>query len=896
MFKIDAKTKRSTNNALSTESKKDQRKRIKRQRIAQNVFRYNAMMENGICVMDDDLYSRAIRFTDINYQIAPNDIQEQIIYKYANLLNSLGSNVDVSLVINNRLINREEFEQNIIMKHRGDGLDQIRGEMNSYLLDNMQKGNNSIISDKMFVFTCKEKNYQDAIKTLESLSKDFQDQLQGLGCNTEVLTGRQRLEGLATITKPGKPFVFDYKDLTPKSSSKDTIAPYAFDFKKDYFIMDDRYCSVMVLQNYPTWLQDKLISELSKMESNLLMTFHMQIKSKEDSLVLINQTSSKVDMQIDTENQKNLERANFSGKLPPKLQAQEESVAQWRVAIEEDDQRMFQCQFLILVNAPSYDEMLEVKKDVERIALRWNCGFITMNYEQEAGFNCVLPLGLPKEGLGRNLLTDNCSRVIPFTSQELLHEDNPIFYGINKTTNNMILCHRKHLANQNGFILGKSGSGKSFKVKEEISWLFLNDEEADIIIIDPQGEYKRLSETFNKYSNTQECQLLEVNNHSDLHFNPFEGDISQPDYIQRKAEIVTVMMAEMYGNGTLTGEQRSIIDQCVHEIYRDYEANLENNPTEAKTPTLKTFYEYLGKMNNPTAHQIHSSLWTYVNGSFDLFAKESNVDITSRMVIYDISELRDSISTLGLKIILENVREQVLKNHRRGRRTWIYIDEIWRLLKDKYSEAFLAEFWKWVRKFGGACTAISQNVSEILCSQEACTMLSNSEFYIIMGQEPIDLVQLKALLGLSEEQARFVNTANKGNGLLRFGNTIIPFTDQFPKDTICYAMWNTDPKKKQKERTEYYERLKEQAIDAQKQARDIHKSKQIKSVQEIHEEKKSVEPIQKDEALCTVKNKNVEQNIKQNTEIKETIEQDTKKEEAPLTSTSNETMFDPSRY
>ena len=842
------KTNQSTNKAI-TENRKDRKKRIKRQRIAQNVIRYNAMLENGICVLDDDMYSRAIKFTDINYQIAPDDVQEQILYQYGNLLNSLGNEIDVSLIVNNRMIDREEFEQQIIMKHRGDGLDIIRGEMNQHLLENMQKGNNSIISDKMFVFTCKEKKYEDAYKALESISKDFQDQLQAMGCNTEVMTGKQRLETLYSIIRPGKQLFFDYNDMTPGQTTKDAISPYAFEFKKDYFIMDDRYCSVMTLQNYPTWLQDKLISELSTMESNLVMTFHMQVRSKEDSLTMINQTGAKVDIQIDDENRKSMQNFNFSGKLPPNLKKQEDSVIQWRTAIEEDDQRMFKSQFLVLVNAPSLEEMQEFKKDVERIGKRWNCEFITMSYEQEIGFNGVLPLGLPAEGLSRNLLTDNCARILPFTSQELLQDESPIFYGINKTTSNMILCNRKTLANQNGFILGKSGSGKSFKVKEEISWLFLNDSNADIIIIDPQGEYKKLYTTLNRYGRSDECQLLEVNNHSDLHFNPFEGDISQPDYIQRKAEIVTVMMAEMYGNGSLTGEQRSIIDQCVHEIYRDYESNLENDPANAHVPTLKTFYDYLGKMNNPTAHQIHSSLWTYVNGSFDLFAQESNVDITSRMVIYDISELRDSISTLGLKIILENVREQVLKNNRKGRRTWIYIDEIWRLLKDPYSEAFLAEFWKWVRKFGGACTAISQNVSEILCSKEACTMLANSEFYIIMGQETIDLVQLKALLGLSEQQARFVNTAAKGQGLLRFGNTIIPFTDSFPKDTICYDMWNTDPEADQDKRSAYYDRLQERAkavqknTEAQAQNTKHDERKTFKDVSPVQQDKPSVQEI-----------------------------------------------------
>lgn len=832
-LKNQEKTNKSTNSTVEkSENIRDAKKRIKRARIAQNVIRYKEILEDGICCMDDDLYSRAVKFTDINYQIATNEMKEQIIAMYSDFLQSLGNDVDVSLVINNRSLNKEEFEKNIIMPHRADGLDIIRAELNQRVRDNMELGNNSIVSEKMFTFTCKERNYLEAKKTLDLLAENFCDQLSNLGCEAEVMSGLERLETLASITFPARAFDFKYSDLSVGNSTKDFITPYSFDFKKDYFMMGERYCCAMVIQNYPTWLKDDLIYELSKIDANLVMTFHMQLQSKEDSIALINRTYEKVDMQIQAENEKNLARANFSGTLPPNLRSQSEAVNTWRKLVEDNDQRVFNCQFLVLVNAKSEDELNDITSLVERTGKKLTCDFIKMDYEQEIGFNCALPLGLPKEGLSRPLLTNNCAYVMPFTSQELLHENQPIFYGINKTTGNMILCNRKGLTNRNAFIMAPSGTGKSFIAKKEITPLFLGDPNANIIIIDPQGEYKKLVDGLNKYSKTNECQIIPVYPTSEFHFNPFDGDISRADFLSRKVEVAIVMMAQMVGvNGYLSGEQISIIDQIVHSMFLDYETVLTTDPKSARMPTLKTFHEYLGNYEGDVAHQMHKGLWTYVKGVNDLFAHESNVNINSRMVVFDIHDMSESIKPLATKIILETIKEQVLKNDEQGKDTWVYIDEIYRLLDNEYSENFLYEFWKWVRKFGGACTGITQDVIDLLRSDKTSTMLANSDFFIMLHQEKLDLVQLKGLLNLSDEQCMYVSTCPKGSGLIRYGGTIVPFTDKFPKDTICYELWNTDPEDKKKLEEKRIRKLQEESLRLQKEQRE--KEEHVAKMREV---------------------------------------------------------------
>lgn len=772
------------------------------------------MTEEGICCLDDNVYSKSVLFKDINYTLAEDDGQKNIFEEYKTLLNSMGNDVDVSLVINNRVVDREEFEKQVLMTHHADGLDPIRIELNQHLLNNLNSGHNFIVHDKMFVFSCHEENYLEAKKSLDSMEKGFKEQLNSMKCQIEKMDGLDRMKVLRSITKPNSPLRYTYNDLGIEQSTKDWIVPNAFNFHKDYFEMDDRFCTVLFLLNFPTRMTDKLIYELSKVKTNLTISFHMSIMSKDESMELINKKSQLVDIQVDDELEKRRKRGDFSETLPPNLRSHVESIQQWRTAVEECDERIFSTKLMIMINASSYDELNQVKKDIIRIGKRNGCDFGTMEYEQEIGFNAVLPLGLPWTGSNRLLLTDNIACMTPFDSQELIGDHGSVYYGINQTTNNMILFDRTNMdknSNPNGFILGTSGAGKSFTTKKELSWIFLNNDNDDIIIIDPQGEYKRVVDTFNKYSNTPQGTVLEMSSTSKLYFNPFDGDITQPDFVREKAVFIQVLMAEMVGRGSLNPQAQAITDRIVYKVFENYEIALRDKDYEhAVMPTLKTFYEELGKLDDPVAQSMHAALWSYVYGSSDIFAHQSNINVDNRLMVYDISNLTENLRTLGTKIVLESIRTRIINNHKKGKRTWVYIDEIWRLLQDKYSEEYLSGFWKWVRKFSGACTGLTQNVSDLLNSDNASKMLQNSNFYILLGQNNLDAMQLQALLGLSEKQVRYLLQGRSGAGLIRAGETIVPFADKFSKDTICYQMWHTDPNTSTNEENELLE-LKQQA-------------------------------------------------------------------------------------
>lgn len=803
------KEEKSTNNTVENKKKQKNNKKLsKERRTAQSMFRYNIMREDGICALGDGIYSKAVSFTDINYRIASNDVQMGIISRYKDLLNSLGNGVDVSLVVNNRLVNEEDFEKRIMMPHQYDGMDLFRDEMNLHKKISLENGSNNIISDKMFVFSCKEDNILAAKKVLENSEKGFIDQLQSLGCEVESMNGTKRLESIHSVTKPKKPFPYTYDDLTMNMSTKDWISPFSFNWKRDYFEMGERYCSVLFLMNYPTNMYDSLIHDLSQIESNLLITLHMQMMSKDEAMDLINKKTQLVDIQVDNEGEKRRKRGDFSDNLPPNLRKQVESLKQWRTAVEQYDERIFNTQLVVMVNADSYDKMMNVRRDVLRVGKKNTCEFAVMEYEQEIGFNAALPLGRPIEGYGRLLLSDNVGNIMPFISQELLQNESPIFYGVNHTTNNMILCNRKRLSNSNGFILGKSGMGKSFFIKREMLSIFLSDPNVDVIVVDPQGEYRVIAEYINEYSNHKQADILEISTNTDLYFNPLEGDVFERDFVNSKADFMQMLMSEMVArNGRLSPEERSITDRVLNAVYADYKIALQSRPKDqVPVPTLATFHEYLGKIDSSVAKEMYTSMDIYVNGSYNLFAHEGNVNTNSRFLVYDIHKIGLTLQSLGFKVVLESIRNRVLENSRKGRRTYVYVDEIYLLLKDEYSENFLYEFWKWVRKYGGAATGMTQDVSDMLQSQKACTMLANSEFFIILGQDSSDLALLQRLLSLSEEQSSYLLTANKGQGLIRYANTIILFIDNFPKDTKCYEMWNTDPKEKQPAQGNEYER------------------------------------------------------------------------------------------
>ena len=781
-------------------TRKERRKEQNRIRSVQNAFDYKVMNRDGLCILSDDLYSRSIEFSDTNFQLLSEEGKYKVFGEYMALLNTAAADrVDLQLTVNNRILDRQKFDDEMLIHLQHDGLDKLRFEMNDQRRQALEDGNNKIASQKIFTISGQYTNADNAVVALNKASADIERSLNKMGCETRRMSGLQRLEAIYSAIKPGEQFMFEYENLGFKDSTKNHIAPYSIDFKAapDYFIMDGRYCQGLYLSEYPTSLSDAFFQELITMEHNCMISVHMSMVPRKKAIEHIRFQQDDMYSVIERASEK-ISAKGGAGILPSSMTAEYDDAQQLLDKILKQNQNLFKVQVVILTNSADLAAMNAVRKDIENIGQSHMCKFLPMTFEQEAAFNAALPLGKPKEKLGRSMITSVCAILMPFTTKEMHDSDSPVYYGINKASHNMILGNRRLLPNPSGFILGKPGFGKSFSAKLESMSVMLSNPDADIFFIDPQGEYTFMAEELNKISHHAEAAVLKVDSYSDLHFNPFAGDPSDPDFIQRKSKYLEFLVAEMIGKGELHPQERTQIGKVCLELFNEYRDAWRNDP-DVLPPTLKDFAAKMAVRanENPYAENIYGSLWSFVDGSSNLFSQQGNVDMNSSFLVFDIHDLDESIRTLSMKVILETLQQRIKKNHELGKPTYVYIDEIYLLLKDRYSEQFLYEFWKWCRKFGAIVTGITQNVTELLCSQQACTMLSNSEFCIMLGQSQNDVASLKELFRLSNMEEDELLYAHRGEGLIKFGQTIIPFENHFPKNTELYRIWNTDPSEKE---------------------------------------------------------------------------------------------------
>ena len=352
----------------------------------------------------------------------------------------------------------------------------------------------------------------------------------------------------------------------------------------------------------------------------------------------------------------------------------------------------------------------------------------------------------------------------------------------------MIIADRKQLLNGNSFILGVSGSGKSFIAKEEIVSIMLKDPNADVIIVDPERETSSLVKSLGG-------EVIKISATSGNHINAMDmnkdyGDGANP--IILKSEFILSLCEQLVGSNNLGAKQKSIIDRCTASVYRYYQqGNYQGTP-----PTLQDFYEELLKQQEPEAKEIALAIELFVNGSLNTFAKSTNVDTHNRLVCYDILDLGKQLLPIGMLVVLDSILNRITMNRSKGRNTFIFIDEIYLLFQYEYSANFLFTLWKRVRKYGAYCTGITQNVEDMLQSHTARTMLANSEMIIMLNQASTDRVELAKILSISDLQMSYITNVNAGEGLIKIGNSLIPFINKFPKNTELYKLMTTKPRRR----------------------------------------------------------------------------------------------------
>lgn len=772
---------------ISLFGKKQTQTSVRLPKTAQQTIPIRRIYRDGIWEVEGK-FSRSWRFTDINYAVADEEDKKDMLLLYCALEKSLPTDAITKISVVNKRLNQLEFQREVLMPASQDGRDTYRAEYNRMMLSKAAEGNN-IVQERYITVSVERRSIEEARSFFTRVGSDLSVGLKKLSSRLYDLDNTERLRVLHDFFRIGEEeqFRFDFDRLARRGQSfQDTICPDSIQFHSNYFeLSDNKVGRVLFLKDYPAYLEDSFLKELTDLSRNLVLSIDIQPVPTDKALREIQNRSLAVETDITRWQSKQNQNNNFSAIPPLQLTEARDNMRAFLDDLTTGDQRMTLCVLTLVHIADDKAQLDADTETIRSIAGGKNCEMSVLTYQQEDGLNTVLPYGLRKIDTLRTLTTESAAALVPFSSQEIRHRGG-IYYGVNATSRNLIVCDRSKLLNSNGFILGVSGSGKSFAAKEEITSIALSTDD-DIIIVDPEREYAPLVRALGG-------EVVQISAGSANHINALdmasgygevEGKSENPLIL--KSQFVMSLCEQLMKPEPVDAKAKSIIGRCVNHVYQEYVRDYQN------TPTLKEFREELLRQSEPEAQSIALALELFVDGTLDVFAYQTNVNMNNRIMLFDIFDLGSQLKTVGMLVMLDAILNRVIENHKRGRRTWIYIDEIYLFFANEYSTNFLEESWKRFRKKNAAATGITQNVTDCLRSPTAKNMLANSEFLLMLSQAPTDQQELVNLLHISGEQLGHISNAESGHGLIKVGGALVPLVNQFPRDTELYRLMTTRP-------------------------------------------------------------------------------------------------------
>ena len=756
---------------------------------AQDTISYKEMRPDGICIVKDNYFTKTIQFYDINYQLARNEDKNIIFENYCDFLNYFDKSISVQLSFLNQTMDISDFEKSIAIKPQNDDFDGIRAEYTEMLKNQLARGNNGIVRKKYITFGIEADNIQNAKQRLERIETDIINNFKILGVRAFSLNGMERLELLHSCFNGGENKLNFSWNLIYKTglTTKDFIPPTSFNFSDGRcFRMGGTIGAVSFLHILAPELTDEMLKNFLEIQSALSVNIHIKSIDQSEAIKMIKRKITDLD-KMKIEEQKKAVRAGYDMDIiPSDINTFGIDAKKLLEDLQGRNERMFLVTVLIMNTAKTKKALNSAIFEVQSIAQQRNCPLRRLDYQQEDGLMASVPIGINNIGIQRALTTSSTAIFVPFTTQELFSDSPEALYcGLNALSNNMIMVDRKMLKNPNGLILGTPGSGKSFSAKREMTNAFLvtND---DIYVCDPEAEYNPLIHAL-------KGQVVKLSPTSRDYLNPLDININYSDEenpLALKSDFV-LSFCELIigGRDGLEPIEKTVIDRSVTRIYQKY----FQNPTPQNMPILEDLYEEIKKQPEQEAGRIASALELYVKGSLNVFNHHTNVDISNRIVCFDIKELGKQLKKLGMLVVQDQIWNRVTINRNEHKSTRYYCDEFHLLLKDEQTAAYSVEIWKRFRKWGGIPTGITQNVKDLLSSAEIENIFENSDYIYMLNQAQGDREILAKKLGISPQQLSYVTQSGAGEGLLFYGNTIIPFIDRFPKDTKLYSLMTTVP-------------------------------------------------------------------------------------------------------
>lgn len=802
----DVKTKKK----LLAELNKQRKAKSKISKTVQDTIPYIADFDNGIFENKKNIYSVMVEFEDMNYHTSTIEEQEKVFLKYCAFLNQFSEDVSLQIFICNERTNQETLSSYLRIKSQNDGLDELRREYNEIVEEHIEKGLNDLILRKYVVISIKADDIVSATQNLNFMVTETIKGMMDIGVQAKKVKTKERLRILHDIFRPDYigNFNMEYDKVKLYGiSTKDFISPTSFKWARNHFEVGDRYARCIYIGNWASSISDKFVSELTRNNFDMLTSINIKPLEHGDALKttrrqLLGMDSNKL------EQQKKAMRSGFSpDMINRRLKEALEDAEELLEGLQKKNQKLFDTSLTIMLKAKTKEELDKQTKTIEVIAKRHVCEALKLDYMQEEAMKQVLPFAINTLPISRPFTTEAVAVLLPFNASDLF-DKNGAFYGISRLSGNMIISNRKSLKNQNAFILGTPGAGKSMTAKWEmfLRRISSNDE---IIIIDPQGEYAPLSDAVNG-------SVIRVYETSKTRINPLDLSLenNEDNPIASKKDFMYSFFEIVKNDGqAISGMEKSIISRCLSIVYKKYLSTKK----EEDIPTLKDLYDCLLDQVEEEAQSLAGVLELHLDG---IFSEPTNVDMENKFTIFDISKIGANLKALGLLTSLEFVWKRVLHNHAIGKRTWLYIDEIYLMFQNEYSDNYIYNLWKQARKYGCVTTGITQNVEDLLRSDNARTLLSNSEFLILLNQAYADRVAISEILRLSEDLSKYITDVQPGQGLFKAGATIIPFENKIPRESELYTLMTTniDDKKEIAER-----KMKQLMSDKEKLEKEIKK-------------------------------------------------------------------------
>ncbi len=740
------------------------------------------------CIWDDGIFkvgnrfSKTYRFTDINYSVASREDKESMFLRYSELINSLDSSATTKLTINNRKQNKANFEESILMPLKNDGLDEYREEYNQMLLDKATNGN-GLLQEKYITVTVYKKDINDARGFFSRVGADLSAHFASLGSRCIELDAADKLRILHNFYRSDdeSAFSFDIADMAKKGHHfKDCICPDSIEKHSDYLKLGEQYCRVLFLKDYASYIKDSMVTELTDLNRNIMLSIDVIPVPTDEAVREVEKRMLGVETNITNWQRRQNANNNFSAIVPYDMELQRKESKEFLDDLTTRDQRMLVAVLTMVVTADSKSQLDNITDAVVSIARTHMCQMAVLKYQQLDGLNTVLPIGARKINAFRTLTTESLAVFMPFKVQEIMDKGG-IYFGENAISHNLIMCNKANLLNQSSFLLGIPGSGKSFNAKELITFLMLNTDD-DILICDPEGEYAPLAEAMGDMASVIRVAAGGKDRLNAMYMVDGYGE-NNPIVVKSQFIMSLVERIDPSGVGP---QQKSIIDRCTAAVYLEAEQT-------GIAPTLTSLRNMLLIQPEEKAQEIALALELFTMGSLDIFGHRSTVDLDKRVVVFDIHGLGEQLRPIGHLVITDTMLNRVTLNWKKGKRTHVFIDEFHVMFENEFSAAFFNSAWRQFRKRNAYPTAITQNVEYLLDSVQASTMLSNSEFVVMLNQAASDREKLAKLLNISNEQLSYITNAEAGCGLIKYGSSLVPFVNRFPTNTKLYQLMTTKP-------------------------------------------------------------------------------------------------------